>query len=385
MPEENIKRVLIVISNLGYGGAERQVVEIANHMDKKRFEVYLCSLSSHVPLAGKLNDPDRLHIIEKKSKYDISVIFRLTRLIRQLNIDLVHGFLFDAEIASRLAGRLGKVKVCIGSERNSDYQCSRVHRTMYLLTGKMADLCIANSSAGAEYNRKLFGYPENFYRIVRNGVDTNRFFPSDNDHIREKLGFSKNQFLVGMFASFKKQKNHPSMLEAAKEVRKRHPDIKFLLVGEALFSGRDSELGYKGKIRSMVAEYDLEDACVFLGPQKDVEDIYNICDITLLPSFHEGTPNVALESMACGVPVVASDVADNALVIPHEKVGYIFTLNDHSALADHICQLYENPEERRKLAYSARHWIEENYSLKKMADNMADVYAESIVLSQTNQ
>ena len=96
-------RLLFVISNFEYGGAQRQVVELANHLDPRRFEAHVCSLSPYTPLATSLRDASsRLHVIPKLAKFDVTVVPRLASLLRRLQIDIVQSYLFDADIAARL-------------------------------------------------------------------------------------------------------------------------------------------------------------------------------------------------------------------------------------------------------------------------------------------
>ncbi|KAB2936749.1 MAG: glycosyltransferase, partial [Phycisphaerae bacterium] len=100
-------RIALVISNLEYGGAQRQVIELANHLERGTFEVHVCSLSRYVPLAADLEDAaERLFVLTKRFKFDVSVIWRLAAWLRRIRADVVHSYLFDANIAARLAGRL---------------------------------------------------------------------------------------------------------------------------------------------------------------------------------------------------------------------------------------------------------------------------------------
>jgi len=93
--------VVLVIDDLEYGGAQRQVVELANNMDQDRFDVHVCTLSDYVPLGKQLrNSKDKLHTIVKKNKIDATVVPRLARLLKSLNADIVHSYLFAATIAS---------------------------------------------------------------------------------------------------------------------------------------------------------------------------------------------------------------------------------------------------------------------------------------------
>ncbi len=159
-------RILLVISNLEYGGAQRQVVELANNMDPERFDVRVCSLSEYVPLAAELKCRDeRLHVIRKRFKFDYSVVPRLARLLRLLRADVIHSYLFDADIAARPAGRKGRTPVVIGSGRNTNYHLKRRQLAAYRLTRGCVDLIIANSHAGRsnigtmERPNRRFGVP----------------------------------------------------------------------------------------------------------------------------------------------------------------------------------------------------------------------------------
>jgi glycosyltransferase involved in cell wall biosynthesis len=245
--------VVIVISNLEYGGAQRQVVETANHMDAERFDVHICSLSDYVPLADTLRDRDRrLHIIRKRWKYDLTVIPRLARLLRGLQARIVHSYLFDADIAARLAGRIAGTPLIVGSERNTDYHLKRRQLITYRLTKRCVDLIIANSQAGADFNSRVLGHDPSLYRVVHNGVDTARFSPGSGDEGRRELGIEPDERVVGMFASFKEQKNHAMLLAAAPLVLKRFPRTRFLVVGEELYQGMHGSDEYKRNVEELI-------------------------------------------------------------------------------------------------------------------------------------
>ncbi len=372
-------RVCIVISNLEYGGAQRQVVELANNMDRGRFDVHVCSLSEYVPLSDALHERDTcLRVVRKMFKFDITVISRLARLLHKLGADVVHGFLFDAEIAARLAGRLAGTPIIVGSERNTDYSLKRRQLIAYRLTRGCVDLTIANSQAGATFNARVLGQDASKYRVVHNGVNTRRFSPGDGNAVRVELGIQRDEQVVGMFASFKRQKNHPLLLAAAKLVLKDFPRTRFLLVGEELYKGMHGSDEYKQKVDSMIGELGLRERCVLPGNRDDVERLYRACDVTVLPSLFEGTPNVALESMASGVPVVATDVADNSYVIPDTGVGYVVPLGDEAAMAERICRLLGNRIERKEMGIRARKWVEQEFSTARLAEKTAAVYEAAL-------
>lgn len=378
-------RALIVISNLEYGGAQRQVVELANTADSQRLDVHLCSLSRYVPLAAELRERERLHVIRKHFKFDLSVVPRLARLLRALNADIVHGYLFDAEIAACLAGHLAGTPLVVASERNTDYRLKRRQLVAYRLTRGCLDAVIANSQAGAAFNSRTLGRDPVLYRVIRNGVDAAKFTPGDDGGLRRELGLADDERLVGMFGSFKAQKNHPLMFAAATKVLARLPRTRFLFVGDELYKGMHGSDAYKQRIDRLVDELGLRERCLFLGNRNDVVRCYRTCNLTVLPSLFEGMPNVVLESMACGVPVVVTDVSDNAMVAPDGKVGFVVRLGDEDAMAERIVHLLTDESLRQRMAREARRWVEQEFSNQRLAATTAAVYEELLEAARARQ
>lgn len=371
-------KVVIVISNLEFGGAQRQVVEMVNAADAARAEFHICSLSPYVPLADSLRERERrLHVVPKRFKFDVSVVWRLAALLRRLEADVVHGYLFDAEIAAFLAGRLAGTPVIVGSERNTDYTLKRRQLWTYRLTRGCADVIIANSGAGADFNSRTLGIPRDRYRVIHNGVNLKRFRPAEGRAVRAELGLGDGP-VVGLFASFKAQKNHPLFFEAARRVLAKFPSARFLLVGAELYLGMHGSDDYRRRMDQLVDELGLREHCRFLGNRPDVERLYPACDLTVLPSLFEGTPNVLLESMACGVPVVATDVSDNGHVVPDGRAGFLTPLDDPDAFAEPIVRLLEDYDLRRRMGARARAWVESEFSVERLASRTVAVYREAL-------
>lgn len=372
-------RVVLVISNLEFGGAQRQVIDLANSVDPASMDIHVCSLSSYVPLADGLHDADRrLHIVEKRAKYDTTVPLRLAGLLRRVGADVVHAYLFDSEIAARVAGLLARTPLVVGSERNTDYRLKRVQLAAYRVTRRLVDLVVANSRAGAEFNRRVLGQPASIYRVIHNGVDTDRFQVADGAGIRHELGLAPGEPVVGMFGSFKEQKNHPLFFDAASRVARRFPNARFLLVGDQLYGGMHGSDAYHQRIMSLVDTLDIRERCLFIGNRNDVERLYPACDVTVLPSLFEGTPNVALESMACGVPVIATDVSDNAAIIPDGRAGYVVPLGDAATLASRIEKVLGDRDLRTSLSLAARAWVHDEFSTARLAEKTEAVYREGL-------
>lgn len=373
---------VVVISDLEFGGAQRQVVELANSMNEHHCRVYVVSLADYVPLADSLRDrEERFKFILRRARFDFTVVFRLARFLRQVRADIVHSYLFDATIAARLAGRLARRPVVIDTERNTDYiLLKRKHAVAFRLTRWCHDMTIANSRAGAAFNSRVLKQPLSMSRVVHNGVDTNRFQPHDESRLRAELGIGPDELVVGMFASFKPQKNHPLLLKVARKLLDQGVRFRLLLVGDELYKGMSNSLEFKQQIQRLVDDLKLRPHCIFAGNRKDVERYYNVCHVTALPSLFEGTPNVALESMASGVPVVATNVADNAYIVPDGRAGFIVELNDEETMTDRLVRLLKDKSLRASMSQSARAWMLEEFSCARLAEKTLAVYREAVQL-----
>lgn len=381
-------RILLLISSLEHGGAERQVVQLANRLDPKRFEVALCSLSDRNALGCDLRERDRrLFVIPKRWRYDVTAAFRVAELMRRLRTQLVHAFLFDAEIVARLAGRMARVPVIVGSERNTDYRRPLLQRSCLRLTQGICDLTVANSRAGRRFAVYSLGVDENRVEVVHNGVDVDRFCPGDGSAVRAALNIAPDEKVVGMVASFKPQKNHPMFLRVVQQVLKNNPRTRFLCVGEQLHVEGNGALSlksgagfhgdtraYQGRVSQAIHQAELGDRVLFLGHRDDMTAVYRACDLTILTSRHEGTPNVVLESMACGVPVVITDVSDNALIVGGRQGGYVVPVDGVRAMADRICELLNDSHQLHALGRSARVWVEQEFSAVRCAAKMEALY-----------
>lgn len=364
--------VVLLTSSLERGGAERQVVELANALDPQRFRVHVCSLSKVNPLASELRDVDeRFIVLEKTRKYDMGLIFKTARLLARLNAAVVHSFMFDAEIVGRLAGKLARVPAVVCSNRCPHHGRSKFKQWVARFTEPCFDVMIANSWAGFEYERDHQRVDASKLCVIPNGVDTHRFQPGDAVEMRQEFGIPADAPVVGMFAHFRGNKDHGTLIEAAALTLKHHPQTRFLLIGA---SDGDSSDSLHSQAAAAVARHRLTDRVIFAGARSDVAKLYRMVDIKVLSTKFEGTPNVVLEAMASGLPVIATDVSDNARLIIEGCTGHIVPPRDAETLAKRIGGLVENEALRREMGAAGRERAIEEYSVEALSRRTAEVY-----------
>lgn len=368
-------KVAIIIPSLCFGGAERQVIEISRGLKDRNVSVYILTFSDYVPLLNEFPDLESTHIIiKKRSRFDISVVWRLSMVLQELEISVAHAFLFDAEIATRLAGVLARQAAVIASERNANYCLPGWRRFLHKMTLPLVDLVVANSESGAKFHQELYGLDVGKYRVIRNGVDTNRFTRIQANKSRGELKIGEDSFVIGMFASFKRQKNHTMLIRSISSVKELMIGTRLLLVGDNLINNHANSDNYRDKIISELVKTGVSDFTTSLGNCDELADVYSACDVVVLPSYHEGFPNVVLEAMSCGVPCIVTDVSDNRSIVLDGRNGFVVDVDDHQALAARLLTLKSDGKLRRTFGIMARRSIEENFSIERLVDNYETTY-----------
>ena len=370
----NKVNVLLLTSSLERGGAERQVVELAKSLDSERFNVHVASLSHNNPLAEQLGPlQTRFHVVDKRSKYDIALIRRVRDLLKQLDIHVVHSFMFDAEMVGRLAGRWAGTPAVICSNRCPHWNRKKHKLWLARATNGCFDAMIANSQAGCDFEREQQGVPAPTLHVIPNGVDIDRFHPGRADELRDELGLPHDVLVVGMIAHFRSNKDHQTYINAAAKVLAQHPDAIFVCAGDQDGTGPEHHFGIAQRLATSLG---IAERVHFLGPRGDVDRLYRMLDIKVLATHFEGTPNVVLEAMATGLPTVVTDVSDNRRVVEDGTTGYLVPPQDAEALADKIGALIASPALREELGNAARQRAEVEYSTQTLGERTAKVYLD---------
>jgi glycosyltransferase involved in cell wall biosynthesis len=196
--------------------------------------------------------------------------------------------------------------------------------------------------------------------------------------IRRKFGIPAQYPVIGSFANFKQQKNHSMLFRAFKLVLESLPEARLVLVGDQVVDIKGRLDGYRAQLGRLVDDLDIRCKCMFLGHQEDVEQLYAACDITALSSLHEGTPNVLLESMACGIPVVATNICDNSYVVKDGETGFLVEVDDVEGMAERLRALLADDTMREEMGQRARNWVVEEFSLEQLARKTETVYLDAL-------
>jgi glycosyltransferase involved in cell wall biosynthesis len=216
--------------------------------------------------------------------------------------------------------------------------------------------------------------------VIRNGIDVNRFLGrGDGARIRHELGLPAGVPLVAVLSRLHQLKGLEYFLEAAAEVGRRVPSARFLVVGDRMtVRGGEvvSENAYRAELEEYARRLGLEGRVAFTGFRLDVPELLSEVSVSVLPSLSEGLSNTILESMAAGVPVVATTVGGNPEAVDNGVTGLLVPPRDARALAGAIASLLENPGLSRGLGEAARRRVAERFSLDVMVRQTELLYQE---------
>ena len=212
-------------------------------------------------------------------------------------------------------------------------------------------------------------------RLVLNAVDEKEIpFSGTKINIREHYGLSDNDFVLGVFGRFSPEKGHDIMLKALSKLTGQYPQLKLLLIGE----GQE----YKN-LKKIVEEEKLEQHVFFCGYQKNVGDYYTAVDLVVLPSLSEGLPNVVLEAMVLGKPVLATKVGGVPEIIEHDVNGWLVEAGSSKALEQQIRKLLHDKSSLNRIQNKTKNSIMPKFcpdARARMIRSMYDDMLKSVSL-----
>lgn len=350
-----------MVESLKTGGSERQFVALSRCLDPQQFRVKLGCIQAKgaflegmevesFPLGGRLYG-----VRSWKTR------MRLRRHLREQRIAIAHAIDFYANLTLVPSARVAGVPVVIGSQRQlgdllTPLQ-SRAQRTIF----RWCDAVVCNSNAAA---KRLIdeGLAPGKIAVIWNGL-TPEAFESTAAALPRRPG----RVRVGMIARMNSvAKNHSLLLRAAARMQGNAPQVEFVMIGDGPL---------RPKLEQEAASLGLGDRVQFFGDRRDITAVLASLDVTALPSSSESLSNAVIESMAAGVPVVASRVGGNPELVNDER-GILVPAGDESSLAEAILRLVQNEALRIQMGQNCRRFARENFTMEKMQRKHEALYKE---------
>ena len=376
------------------------LLALLGKIDRDKFDVFVCALKSGGPLIEEARK------IGVRGECSINPI-RLALLIKREKPDILHTFLFHANILGRVIGRLCGVPVIISSQRSVDKWRKHWHTLVDRWTSRFCNLIISNSEAGRKILIEREKINPGKIITIYNGIDASEFEIEVNiSEKRREFGFSPEDIIIGIIANLRKVKGHRYLFEAVANIcsgrvysanvvaKSRHsaevgsvrgsaefalPNVeqsrphveqsrplhKLLVIG-------DGEL--KQELINLAEKLGIKDSVIFTGFRNDIPEVLKVIDILALPSLWEGFPVSILEAMASAKPVIASRVGGIPEEIIDEETGLLVPPKNVPALEKAILKLISDQEKSKKMGEAGRKRVEEYFTLDKMIKKTEEVY-----------
>lgn len=376
------KKVVFLIRDLNYGGAQRQLVTLVKALDQEDcFDVTVLHFYGGGALLKDMIDRGIPTIsLEKQERWDVlGFLGRLFGHLKRIQPDVLHGYLGESNIVTMFLKPLFPSTRIIWGIRGSNTPSDRygwlgsILSQLERLLSSFTDLIVVNSHTGkADYVNQ--GFASDKMVVISNGIDTERFGPDSEAgaKVRSEWGISENTILIGLVGRLSPMKDHHTFLKAATLLSKEREDVRFVCVGVG-------EENYAKELYQLTDDLGIAEKIIWAGGRSDMPAVFNALNIACSSSSDgEGFPNVVGEAMACGVPCVVTDVGDSAWIVGDK--GVVVPPKNPEALKTAIKELIDKTNLNDNNRLEIRQLIVEQFSVRQLVlKTKAAVLGESYV------
>jgi len=379
-------RLLNFVTDFSIGGTERQVMNLVRGLDSSRYDVHYGCLRR----TGRfLREVEGLGV--PLTEYGIHNLYnhtafwqrlRCARHIRKNLIEIVHTYNFYSNVFAVPAARLAGASVIVASIRDAGFPLSPVQKRVHRIACSMADCIVTNADA---IRRRLVqeGYPARKIVVIPNGVEApKQVAAGSGTPLRRELGIPATAPLVAVLARLEKVKGIEYFLEAVALLAGQFAEARFLVVGDACrVRNRSGAPGtdYRKELEAVASRLAIRDRVIFTGLRDDVPRMLSEIAVSVLPSLSEGLSNTLLESMAAGVPVVATRVGGNPEAVEDGATGLLVPSRDPAALARAIALLLQDRTLASRLGRCGQQRVAECFSNERMVRRTEELYRQLLI------
>ena len=335
------------------------------------------SLAEKGKMAGKIEEAaiNVRSLNMKAGRFSFRAFSQLLGIIREEKPDLIHCWMYHANLFGGLAGWLTGIPTLWGIHHHSADNSHLKPKTVFvirlgaLLSRIPQKILFVSKSSRKAHND--IGFDAKRSIIIPNGVDTAHFNPDPKscNSLRKKLGIPSRAMVVGHVGRFDPAKDHETFINTAAGISEELPETHFILCGKNITKENSELLAWINKAG-------IKSAVHLIGEQLRIEGIYPAFDLLIQSSRTEAFPLALVEAMACGVPCVATDVGDSAVIIGES--GRLVRAGDSRALAHEAISLLSDKELLKKLGAQARQRIIENFQITRISKSMESLYEDVI-------
>jgi sugar transferase (PEP-CTERM/EpsH1 system associated) len=354
-------KVMHLVLNLNVGGLERFIIELIKNYSNSISPCIVC-LEGAGELAGFVESAEVITLNDKPGM-KFGAIKRLMVIAKDKNIQIIHTHNEASHFYGSVAGFMGCVPV-IHTRHGRYLHNSRKKILLNTLSSFLSTKVVGVSDDVSELMIRNEFLPRKKVLTIMNGVDVDTYSPQPAKHIFP-FNTGSGVVRIGIVARLNEVKDHSNLLKACKVLKRFTNNFKVVIVGDGPL---------RSHLESESESLQLQDRVIFTGTRNDIPDILHELDIYVLSSISEGTSMTLLEAMACGLPVVATNVGGNPEVVMDGETGLLVPSRNPEALAEKLLLLIRDRGLRTRLGQAGRERILRHFSISTTAQRYEDMY-----------
>ncbi|MDR1975632.1 MAG: glycosyltransferase [Campylobacteraceae bacterium] len=361
--------IFFLITGLGAGGAERQVVDLSEQLAASGRKIYICYITGEAKILPSNKKIQIIPLNAKKNPWSLlKALFSLRKIIRKIKPDIIHSHMVHANLMARIVRPLLGIKTVLICTAHNKNEGGKLRMLAYRLTDFLANISTNVSEEAVDAFIAKKATKRGRMIAMHNGIDTDKFLFDKNE--REKLRVEqqilKHTKVLIAVGRITEAKDYPNLLQAYSKLKEI--DTVLWIVG-------DGDKNYKYFLEKMVDELGIRDRVFFLGLRNDISALLSAADIFILSSEWEGFGLVVAEAMSCERVVVATDSGGVKEVLG--DCGFLVPIKQPEILSKNIKEaLSLTKKEAEILGKKARERVLKNFDLKYIAKQWSELYSK---------
>jgi len=376
MKKINNLKILHISEAYGWSGGANQALSLAKKLNEKGHINYIASPENgDLFIKSKQNSIETINF-NPKSKSAVIDGFKLAKIIDEIGFDIIHAHHPKAHNAAVVAKFFSKSKPLLFVSRRVTHQLPSNIFAKFKYKTKNVNAYIAVCKYVA--NMLIdYGIEKERVFVVYSGVDKTKFFKREKDiEFKKSLGIDENETVITLIGNFSYDKGQHILIEALSILEKK--GYKFSII----FAGRNTDTF---QIKEIFFSKISKNKGIFLGLRNDVDKILNITDISINAAIKgEALSGSIRESLAMGVPSIASNIGGNSEIIKNGENGFLFTPGNFIELSQKIEKILNDKELREKFSENAIKTIDENFTIDTMVQKTFEIYMEFLNIDRSS-
>jgi len=363
-------RILYTIPNFITAGSGQVLANIVQRLDKEKFEAAVCVVKKGGNIMYKL-EASGIQVFESpflvSAKPYIGLLNRsweVAKAFKPFHFDLWHSFNYSDDYTEPFIAKLAGAKAWVYTKKSMMWGTRA-----WILKSLLASRIVADNPDMPTIFFNKFGL-QSKTRVIQHGIPLEKYYPRKDvkNALREEFNIPEGDLLIGCVAHILPVKDHPTLIDAVAQLKHTH----------LFLAGYFGEESYLASLNKQILALGISDRVHFLGEIGNIPEFLKQIDVKVLPSKKEAFGVALIEAMACGLPVIASNISGPRDIIEDGKSGYLFPQGDSETLAYYIKKFQNDPELRVNMGFNARKRVEDRFSIEREVAAHETLYLECL-------